>query len=210
MTDHSIHTSNANARIIMVRHGESEWNVLGKWQGRADTKLTDAGRSQARDAARSIAESGIAIHRIVASSLSRARETAEIVATTLSLDAPEVDDRLVETDVGPWEGLREHEIEAAWPNYLRDRRTPPNFEPPHTVFERATSLLRELHEKEKNVLVVSHSGVIRTIRRMMEVPDRRLHNLEGCYFHLDADGRLVAGDFISLATASRPVVNDAV
>lgn len=210
MTDHSTHSSDATARIIMVRHGESEWNVLGKWQGRADTKLTDAGRSQARDAALSIAKSGIAIHRVVASSLSRAHETAEIVARTLGLAAPEVDDRLVETDVGPWEGLREHEIEAAWPNYLRDRRTPPNFEPPHAVFERATSALRELHEREENVLVVSHSGVIRTIRRMMEVPDRRLHNLEGCYFHLGADGRLVAGDFISLVAASRPVVNDAV
>ena len=210
MTDHSTRSSDATARIIMVRHGESEWNVLGKWQGRADTKLTDAGRSQARDAALSIAKSGIAIHRVVASSLSRAHETAEIVARTLGLAAPEVDDRLVETDVGPWEGLREHEIEAAWPNYLRDRRTPPNFEPPHAVFERATSALRELHEKEESVLVVSHSGVIRTIRRMMEVPDRRLHNLEGCSFSLGADGRLVAGEFISLVAASRPVVNDAV
>ena len=69
MTDHSTRSSDTTARIIMVRHGESEWNVLGKWQGRADTKLTDAGRSQARDAALSIAKSGIAIHRVVASSL---------------------------------------------------------------------------------------------------------------------------------------------
>jgi len=102
MTDHSTRSGDATARIIMVRHGESEWNVLGKWQGRADTKLTDAGRSQARVAALSIAKSGITIHRVVASSLSRAHETAEIVARTLGLAAPEVDDRLVETDVGPF------------------------------------------------------------------------------------------------------------
>jgi broad specificity phosphatase PhoE len=210
MTDHSNLARHATPRIIMVRHGESEWNVLGKWQGRADTKLTDAGRRQAREAALCVAQAGLEIRRVVASSLSRAHETAEIFTKTLGLNSPTVDDRLVETDVGPWEGLREHEIEAAWPNYLRDRRTPPDFEPPHAVFERATSALRELHSDQENVLVVSHSGVIRTIRRVMDVPDRRLHNLEGCFFHLDPDGQLVAGDFVSLVSASQPVTNDAV
>jgi len=194
----------------MVRHGESEWNVLGRWQGRADTKLTDAGRRQAHDAALRIAQLDLDIRRVVTSSLSRAHETGEIVARTLGLAAPTVDERLVETDVGPWEGLREHEIEAGWPNYLRDRRTPPNFEPPHDVYERATSVLRELHHAEQNVLVVSHSGVIRTIRRVMEVPDRRLHNLEGCYFHVEPDGHLMAGAFVSLSSASLPTTNDAV
>ena len=197
-------------RVIMVRHGESEWNVLGKWQGRADTRLTESGRRQAREAAQAVVSGNFGVSRIIASSLSRASETATIIAQQLGLPTPTIDDRLVETDVGPWEGLQEHEIEAAWPNYLGERRIPPNFEPPHEVFERATLALRDAHSVGDAVLVVSHSGVIRTIRRMMEVHDRRLHNLEGCYFHLDERGELVAGDFVSLAATTRPVVSDAV
>jgi uncharacterized phosphatase len=146
----------------------------------------------------------------VASSLRRAYDTAAIIAEHLGLAAPHVDDRLVETDVGPWEGLREHEIEQAWPDYLRDRRTPPDFEPPDEVFTRATSALLEWAQARARVLVVSHSGVIRTVRRRLNVHDRRLHNLEGCSFGLDDDGRLVAGDYVALGAKSRPVTNDAV
>ncbi|MBM3816339.1 MAG: histidine phosphatase family protein, partial [Actinobacteria bacterium] len=71
--------------IIVVRHGESEWNVLGKWQGRANTQLTDAGRRQAREAAGNIAALGVTIDRVVASSLTRASETASIIAQHLGL-----------------------------------------------------------------------------------------------------------------------------
>lgn len=197
-------------RLIVVRHGESEWNVLGKWQGRADTRLTDAGRSQAAEAARRLEDSGVGIDLVVASSLSRAAETAAIIASLLGLAAPLVDDRLVETDVGPWEGLREHEIEAGWPGHLHERRTPPGFEAPEAVFGRATSSLLEHADAGGRVLVVSHSGVIRTIRRLMDVHDRRLRNLEGCLFGLGADGSLQAGDFVSLAANSRRTTNDSV
>lgn len=196
--------------IIVVRHGESEWNVLGKWQGRADTKLTDSDRRQALEAARYLATSRISVDRIVASSLNRARETAAIIAERLGLAMPEVDDRLVETDVGPWQGLREHEIEAAWPNYLAERRTPPNFEAPHDVFARATAALREHAVRGDRTLVVSHSGVIRTLRRVMGTHDRRLHNLEGCYFSLSDSGELTAGDFVALVTTARTTLNDTV
>lgn len=196
--------------IIVVRHGESEWNVLGKWQGRADTNLTDAGRRQAVEAAQQIATSGLAIERVVASSLRRASETAAIIAAQLGLSAPHVDDRLVETDVGPWEGLREREIEAAWPNYLAERRTPPNFEAPHDVFLRATSALREHALRGGRTLVVSHSGVIRTIRRVMSAHDRRLHNLEGCLFSVSDTGEVQAGDFVTLCATGRATTNDSV
>jgi broad specificity phosphatase PhoE len=196
--------------LTMVRHGESEWNVLGKWQGRADTRLTDAGRAQAADAARRLIESGTTVDRVIASSLSRALETATIITSILGLEPPVIDARLVETDVGPWEGLREHEIESGWPNYLRDRRTPPNFEPPHVVFSRASESLREHATAGRHILVVSHSGVIRTIRRVLSVHDRRLHNLEGCRFAIGADGSLVAGDFVALASAALPTTNDSV
>ena len=201
---------NSEALLVVVRHGESEWNVLGKWQGRADTHLTESGRAQARAAAEHITRGAFGFERVVSSSLRRAHDTAAIIAEHLGLAAPRVDDRLVETDVGPWEGLREHEIEQSWPNYLRDRRTPPDFEPPAEVFARATTALRELAQSRERTLVVSHSGVIRTVRRHLNVHDRRLHNLEGCSFGLDDEGRLAAGDFVALVAKSRPATNDAV
>ena len=199
-----------HCELIVVRHGESEWNVLGKWQGRADTQLTDAGRAQATEAAERLISDRVTIDRVVASSLSRARETAEIIARHLRLDSPLLDDRLMETDVGPWEGLSEREIEDRYPRYLRDRRTPPGFEAPEVVFARTTQALQELGTREGRVLVVSHSGVIRTIRRLMKVPDRRLHNLEGCHFTSNAAGQLVVGDFISLVSNARATTNDSV
>lgn len=196
--------------LIVVRHGESEWNVLGKWQGRADTQLTDAGRAQAAEAAEQLLSLNVGITRVVASSLSRARETAEIIARRLGLDTPQLDERLVETDVGPWEGLREHEIETQYPNFLHDRRTPPNFEPAEVVFARVTAALGEQLQLGGRVLVVSHSGVIRTVRRLMQMPDRRLRNLEGCTFATNPAGQLVAGEFILLATNTRATTNDSV
>lgn len=198
------------SQVVVVRHGESEWNVLGKWQGRADTALTAAGRQQALDAGSHIAATGMMIDRIVASTLRRASDTAAIIAEYLGLADPVLDDRLVETDVGPWEGLRESEIEQGWPNFLRERRTPPNFEPPDAVFARATSAIRELGAGSRHVLVISHSGVIRTVRRAMRVPDRRLHNLEGCFFGVDSRGALVAGDFVALASGTSRPTNDSV
>jgi len=142
--------------------------------------------------------------------LRRAHDTGAIIAVHLWVAAPQVDDRLVETDVGAWKGLREHEIETGWPGYLRDRRTPPDFEPPAEVFDRATAALRDHARADERVLVVTHSGVIRTIRRMLNAHDRRLHNLEGCYFEFDTDGSLVTGDFIALSSAAKPTTNDAV
>jgi broad specificity phosphatase PhoE len=100
---------------------------------------------------------------------------------------------------------------------LRDRRTPQHFEAPDLVFARAEQALRDLMRLTRGagqtahrVLVVTHSGVIRTVRRVMQVHDRRLHNLEGCHFTIDAEGNLVAGDFVALVTTSHVTTNDAV
>ncbi|NBO80127.1 MAG: histidine phosphatase family protein [Actinobacteria bacterium] len=198
------------ARVLMVRHGESEWNVLGKWQGRADIALTEAGRQQARSAAAHLRAAAVPVNRVLASTLRRAHETAEIIAEQLGLGVVMSDERLVETDVGPWEGLRADEIEAAWPRYLRDRKTPPGFEPPDQVFARATQAIRDAARSGDHTLIVSHSGVIRTIRRVMALHDRRLHNLEGCTFSLDESGELRAHDFVALVANARDTTNDSV
>lgn len=209
-TGNSPSTTAGAPKVLMVRHGESEWNALGKWQGRADIALTEAGREQARAAADYVRTTALPVTRVLASTLRRAHETAEIIAERLGLAAVMTDERLVETDVGPWEGLRADEIEAGWPRYLRDRKTPPGFEPPDQVFARATQAIREAALVGEHTLIVSHSGVIRTIRRIMTVHDRRLHNLEGCTFSLDESGQLRAHDFVTLVANTRDTVNDSV
>ncbi|HYG70238.1 MAG TPA: histidine phosphatase family protein, partial [Anaeromyxobacteraceae bacterium] len=93
----------AATRLFLVRHGETDWNVAGRWQGQTDIPLNEAGRAQARELARRMRGEGIAT--IAASDLLRARETAEIVAAELGLEVRILDHRLREQSFGAFEGL---------------------------------------------------------------------------------------------------------
>ena len=81
-------------RLYFVRHGESEWNVLGRICGSTDIPLTDRGREMARETGRKIVEEGLKIDKIISSPLSRAYETATIIASFLGLEVKK-DDRRV-------------------------------------------------------------------------------------------------------------------
>src|SRR3954449_978711 len=69
------------SRVLFVRHGQSEWNALGRWQGQADPPLSDLGRAQARAAAHSLG----ALDAIFASDLQRAAETAAIISAAIGV-----------------------------------------------------------------------------------------------------------------------------
>lgn len=101
-------------RVLLVRHGQSEWNADGRWQGQADPPLTDLGRAQAHHAARSL---GV-VDAIVSSDLQRAAETAAILAGELGVGPVVLDPDLRERDAGEWSGLTRSEIERDWPGYL--------------------------------------------------------------------------------------------
>src|SRR5262252_2076150 len=94
--------------LLLVRHGETDWNAEGRLQGHTDRPLSDFGRRQARALADELA--GDSIVAVYASDLSRARETAEIVAAQLGLEVA-LDPRLREKDWGTWEGLTPEERE---------------------------------------------------------------------------------------------------
>ena len=87
------------AQLIVIRHGETEWSKQGRHTGRTDIELTERGRHEATDAARTL--DGWSVDRAYTSPLSRARETAELVAPSCGLA---VDDSLVEWDYGVFEG----------------------------------------------------------------------------------------------------------
>jgi broad specificity phosphatase PhoE len=98
--------------ILLVRHGETEWNLERRIQGRLDSALTERGIAQARAVGRLVGSlPDAAIVRIVASPLGRARRTAQIICEQL-VAGPElvIDDRLREISVGSWDGLTYHDI----------------------------------------------------------------------------------------------------
>ena len=109
--------------LYIVRHGQTEWNVARRMQGRWDSPLTALGRTQADLHGRTLAREG-GVDAVVASPLGRTRDTAERV--NAHLDAPlRFDDALMERDCGDWSGLTLDEIERAYPAEWRARADDP-------------------------------------------------------------------------------------
>lgn len=154
-------------RILLARHGETEWNRAGRWQGQADPPLNDLGRRQAETLADQLASDGVAA--IYSSDLRRASETARIVANRLGLAVTE-DRALREIDVGSWSGLTRDEVRERFPEGFarwlageigHDGETREQLA--HRVVP-AVEAIANRHVGE-SVLVVSHGGVIRALRR---------------------------------------------
>jgi broad specificity phosphatase PhoE len=109
-------------RILLARHGETDFNVEGRWQGQSDSPLTERGLAQARELGRALADEPIAA--VVSSDLGRAMSTAREVAALHGLEVI-AEPRLREIDVGGWTRKNGAEIDVDWPG-LRERwRTAP-------------------------------------------------------------------------------------
>ena len=185
-------------RILTLRHGESEWNAIGRWQGQEDPPLTDAGMLQAVAAAEVLGT----FDAVWASTLQRAAYTAAIIAEALGIGPVQLDPDLMENAFGPWQGLTIAEIEAGWPNFLAEHRRPPGAEQPDEVTERGLRALQRIAGEHPGgeVLVVTHGGLMRTLRRALGSNDdqMRFTNLGGCWFNVHADGRVVPGEPVHL------------
>ena len=146
--------------LVLVRHGETEWNRLGKVQGLSDIPLNETGRRQARDAGRRLKSQHW--DAIAASPLGRAAETAEIIAREVGLRGPELVEALVERNYGEAEGMTGEEIDRRWGGELKAR------ESRESVLERVVPALVALAERhpDSRVLVVTHGGVIGSLVRM--------------------------------------------
>jgi broad specificity phosphatase PhoE len=148
--------------ILLVRHGETDWNLQRRLQGHADTPLNDRGREQARDLAAELADEPI--DAVYSSDLVRAHETARIVAEVHGLDVTAIDD-LRERHFGTWEGLSDDEIHARFPEAatgaLGDGET--REEMARRVFD-ALQRIADSHPGGR-VLVVSHGGPLRAVLR---------------------------------------------
>lgn len=158
-------------RLVMLRHGQTEYNAGSRMQGQLDTDLTDLGRVQAVAAAEVLAKRQPVA--IVSSDLRRAADTALALGEHTGLPV-EVDTRLRETHLGEWQGLTHHEVDAIAPGarlvWRNDSRwAPPGGESRVDVAARSVPAVTELIARhpdwgavdpDRPVVLVAHGGLI--------------------------------------------------
>ena len=155
-------------KVIFVRHGQTEWNVNGRYQGQSDVQLTVAGKEQAAKLAENFPVKKI--DAIYASDLQRAMVTAETIAARFGLTV-QAEPAFREISFGEWEGLTYEQIVAKWPeamgNFLQhpDILEIPEGENFPSVQKRASARLEELVAKHEGqtIVIVAHGAVLRTL-----------------------------------------------
>ena len=169
--------------LLVARHGETDWNLERRWQGHAESDLSAKGRAQAQALGEQLRGRGI--DAIYSSDLRRARDTAGIVGGELGLPV-RVEQALREVDVGEWSGLTTDEIEARYPEGAARRRSGgtgwEQGESVDAMSARIAAALVELaaaHDGE-TVLVVTHGGPIREVRRAAGLTAEGWHHVGNC------------------------------
>jgi 2,3-bisphosphoglycerate-dependent phosphoglycerate mutase len=159
-------------RFLLIRHGETEWNLASRIQGHSDSALTPAGLAQARALAQRLAT--LSFDALVASDLPRAFRTAQVIAKRTG-HAVIADARLRERNFGVGEGLTYGEIDHQYPEvFSRVRTTDPDYVIPGGESRRqfyvrvkdAFESLAGAHEG-KCVAIVAHGGVLASLYRVM-------------------------------------------
>lgn len=177
--------------ILLLRHGETEWNVSGRLQGSTDTALTATGLRQAHDAAASMPR----FAAVWSSPLRRAKDTADVVAAAQGHRHVRDDPRLVERSWGEWEGLLPAEVDRRWPGWRRTGRTPPGYEYDHLSFGRFTAWLDDVRQEpsDRVVLAVSHGGLMGAVERTLGGEASGYRNLEGIWIERAGSGVRLVG-----------------
>jgi probable phosphoglycerate mutase len=156
-------------RVVLIRHGESEWNATGRWQGHGGVGLSPLGRSQAAVTAEFLAEHELDVGLVVSSDLPRVTETAEPAGRTLCRDVV-LDRRLREIDVGWWSGLTTEDIVARDPDgyaAFRAGRDIPRggAETEGQLRQRVTAAVEDLRRQcdGRTMIVFCHGGPVRAL-----------------------------------------------
>jgi broad specificity phosphatase PhoE len=150
--------------IILARHGETDWNRESRFQGHADPPLSELGREQAAELAKTLADEKLAA--VYSSPLQRALETAQLVAEAHGLSAVAVEG-LREVNVGSWQALTRDEVEQRFPEQFRRWLDyGQGWDDGETYEEmgmRAIAALQELaaHNDGERIVAVTHGGPIR-------------------------------------------------
>jgi len=195
--------------MLVVRHGESTWNAVRRWQGQSDPPLSERGEHQARRAAIAAPDHG-SFDAVVTSHLRRARRTGSIIADSLGVELLDAEPGLAERSAGEWEGLTRAEIERRNPGFLAQRRRPPGYESDESIVERSSAALRGLAERHGSaaLLVISHGGIIHALERAGSGDRewRRLDNLTGVWFAVRHDRIVAEGNRVALVPDGGPAI----
>ncbi len=155
-------------RLLLVRHGETDWNREGRYQGHALVSLNEEGRVQARRLAERLRGAGI--EALYSSDLPRAYQTAQIIGEALGMET-RVMKALREVDMGAWTGLTLEEVEAKFPQHLQEWHCDPlrtkrrEGESYLDLYQRVVRAGREIGEAHPNqaVLMVTHGGNVKCL-----------------------------------------------
>lgn len=150
--------------LYLIRHGETEWNRIGRWQGHADVPLSELGREQAHVLAKRLERERVAVDHIYASDLSRAYETAHIIARPLRLPVEQIPN-LREIHLGSWSGLTRDEIRQRFPGALVEYHHAADGETRAAFSRRVSGAITQLAQQHpgQRLMIVTHGGVIRTL-----------------------------------------------
>lgn len=174
-------------RLILLRHGQTEYNASNRMQGQLDTDLSDLGRAQAKSAAQALADTRP--FAIVSSDLRRAHDTALALGDHIGVPV-ETDDRLRETHLGEWQGLTHTDVDDISPGARARWRSDAEWAPPAgesriDVAARSLPVVQELLERHEDwgtdpVVLVAHGGLIAALTaRLLDLPADRWPVLGG-------------------------------
>lgn len=155
-------------KLYLTRHGQTDWNTAGRYQGQSDTPLNETGLHQAEQIAKRLSKE--TIHAIYSSDLSRAANTAQSIADFHALEIKK-DSRWRELSFGDWEGMTYQEMSASSPElfeaWMKDPLTisTPNGETLAQLAKRVKAAFNEIkrEHKDQTVLVVAHSGSLQSL-----------------------------------------------
>ncbi|PXY27527.1 histidine phosphatase family protein [Prauserella muralis] len=163
-------------RLVLWRHGETDYNAAGRMQGHLDSALTEVGWNQARFAAPALARFDPGL--VIASDLRRATDTATVLTEAIGVPL-RIDKRLRETHLGEWQGLTGAEVDAVAPGERHRWRTDATWAPPGgesrvDVADRAAEVVADLlRDKDdyETVLLAAHGGLILALTaRLLDLP----------------------------------------
>lgn len=188
-------------RLILLRHGQTNYNASFRMQGQLDTELSELGVRQAHAVGRFLAPRRP--WTILSSDLQRARNTAMALAAEVGLDVS-TDARLRETHLGTWQGMTHSEVDEQWPDARQVWRTRPRWSPPEgesriDVARRTRAVVDELVQQfpewgEHPAVIVAHGGAISALTAaLLELPAEQYPVFNGlgntCWVQLSAHPR---------------------
>lgn len=176
--------SSVPTRLVLVRHGVTEYSVARRFAGRSDLDLTAEGVDQAQRAAVRVQEIG-GVTVVVSSPLQRTRHTAQLIADRLGGLPVAIEDGFAETDFGDWDGFTFAEVQDRWPDeltsWLADSSVPP---PGGESFDDVTARVQQARDqtlaryRHETVLVASHVTPIKVLVRLaLQAPGSALHRM---------------------------------